>query len=424
MAFENLRLKAPNFARVNGYFYHITQEADSLVQKTDNGSNAFSYPLDSDITNQVEAIEYDGHFFWTLENPTGLNIIIKKWEIDGFICKLKRTYTLQGTTNQKYDATSFAVESFQTSFSGSASSTATTFFANDISRMEIGDRLFLGPSTFSSDLGQSEEVVVLTVNSGTKQVTVTSPLQNSYQPNDPISFAKNVWIFNKFRPADADPTNGSGQLYSFKIHDVITTIVARKAGNEFRGVTASSFIKDPVDNRGYLTYINQTNMLYMETDPLDADYLQNVKSAAQNNQETTSTVIPVYGLASEGNTLFRLQRKATIRVGSTETTYDWGTEYNYQIAPLNPLPKSISLTAVPAIIAADGTSTSTITALVRDQFNAPVASKTVTFTDNDTTGTDPGFVNPTTQNTNGSGQASTTYEAGTSPNLVTITATV
>jgi hypothetical protein len=422
MANENLQLATPNCVRVEGYFYHIPAEADALFKKTDDGTNAFSYPLDTDITNPVESLEHDGYFFWTLENPAGDDIIIRKWEIDDFILKLVRTYNLNGSPTQVYDANAFAVEHFETTFSGAVSSGNDLIEPVDkVDRVSVGDHFILGPSTFPGDEGKTEEIVVLEVVSGT-HVRFNSNMINSYNPGDPISFATNVWIFNKFQPSDPDPINGSGQLFSFKITDISTTVVPRKAGNEFNGVLAATYLEDTLDSRDYLVYMNQTNLLFLETQSTDSNYLLNVKSASQNNQETDTTVIPVHEITHENKTLFRLQQKATFKTGAVENTEDWTPDYNYQLSTLERLPRSISLTADQAIISADGVSTTDITAIVKDQFDEPLSSRTVNFSDNDSSGADPGFVAPTSAVTNANGEAFTTYEAGTEPKVVTITA--
>ena len=419
MSFENVRIQEPNFVRVSGYFYHITEEADDLFKITDDGTVAFSYPLDTDIQNPVQSIEYDGYYFWTLENPAGNDIILRKWEIEDFVAKQIRRYYIAGSASQKYDSNSFSVEHFDRSFQSAASSTQDTIHIGDVSRIDPGHRMHLGPSTFPGDEGKEELKVVLQTISGT-HVQFTSTLSYSYNPGDPISVATRVWIFNKFRPSDPDPTNGSGQLYVFDIFDSVTFMNPIGASNIYRDVLAATYLKDPADSRDYLVFMSQTNLLFLETDQTDPDFLVTIKSATQNNQEVDTTVIPVYEITHEGSTLFRLQEKATYTVGATTSTEDW-TEYNYQLSTLDRLPQSISLVALSGIISADGVSTTPVTATVKDQFDEPLASRQVDFSDDDTGGASPGFVAPTSAITNAQGQATTTYRAGTEPNVVTIT---
>lgn len=434
MANENVLLVQPNFVRVDGYFYHIIPTADSLFQKTDDGTNAFSYPLDSDIQNNVESIKYDGKYFWTLENPTGDDVLIKKWLIEEFICRLQRTYTLNGNAAQKFDSVAFGIEHYHRELATAPVSGATllaldqvaTSGTPDVSRLKNGDILRLGPSTHPGSAGETEDVTITSTVSGT-HVTLASPITNDYLQNDPCSVATTCWLFNKFQPADPDPINGSGHLYSFNIDNETTILVNSAQGNEYRDVKAATFLFDPIGApvaplgpRDFLVYMNQSNLLFVETDPTESTFLQNVKSAAQNNQETDSSIIPVHDLTVEGNTLFRLQLKATFRTGALLETEEW-TEFNYQLSTLEALPTSIALSADPAIISADGVSTSAVTATVKDQFDQPVQSRLVTFTEDDTSGAPEGTITGN-DTTDSDGKAHATYTAGTEPKLVKVTA--
>lgn len=427
---ENLKLLEPNFCRLDGYFYTLSNSTDTLVKRTDDGTNAFSYPLDTDVVNAVKCLQTDTVFFYTLENNTTANsgngqLLFKKWKVEDFILKLQKTYTLNGIASQKYDCNAFAIEHYVRSFSGTVNSGDTSLIMNSTSRLQAGDILQLGPSTFTGFESQTEEVTVLVVSGG-GLVGLTTPVTNSYNSGNKISFANKCWFFNRFRPSDPDTVSGSGELYSFDLNPAITTVVPRKAGNEFKTVLATIFVKDNYYGSGareFLVYANQTNLLFIEVEIGNPNFLIVVESAAQNNQETDSTVIPIHDLAYENNTIFRLQQKGTFRSGVTVTTENWSPKYNYQLATLQRIPTSISLTAAPAIIAADGVTTSTVTAIVRDQFDSPVPSRLVSFTDDDTSGAPAGLLTPVSQTTNSSGIATTSYKAGTVAKTVSITAT-
>ena len=94
MAYENVTLRKRNFVMVDGYFYMIDEDIDSLIVKTDDGTQAYSYPLDTTITDQIVSLEYDGRNFWTLENLAGNNLRIRKWYLDNYVCKLRTTFNL------------------------------------------------------------------------------------------------------------------------------------------------------------------------------------------------------------------------------------------------------------------------------------------------------------------------------------------
>ena len=427
MARENLRITEPNAVRIDGYFYHIDAAAAVLFKKTDDGTNAFSYPLDTPVSNAIVSLDYDGEHFWTLENPTG-SIIFRKWKIEEFVLKHKRRYQLLNTGTQTYDSEAFGVEHFHLELANAASSGSNVLDVGTggNERIDVGDILFLGPSSAAGFEGLTENKTVLsTSGSNDEFIILTSPTTNGYALGDPLSTSTRIWFFNQFRPSDPDSL-GSGQLFSFVHKDTSIVVVAQKPGNEFKDVFAATFLTDlpgTPNARDYLLYMKETSLLFIETEDTNPDFKVIVKSATQNNQRPDNSVIPVREITHENNTLFRFQQEATFLIGTSEQLEDWSPDYNYQLSTLQRLPASISLTATPAIISADGVSTSTIKAIVKDQFDEPMSGRTVTFSDNDTSGASPGFVSPTSAITNSLGEATTTYTAGTSSNLVTITAT-
>jgi hypothetical protein len=135
-----------------------------------------------------------------------------------------------------------------------------------------------------------------------------------------------------------------------------------------------------------------------------------------NLEDNLSTTISIYDVTIEGSNVYRLQLKATY-YGSTTTFAD--STYNYQLSTLDEFITSISLRADPAILPANGVNEADITAVVRDQFNQPIASKLVEFTDDDSNG----YITSPSVNTNGAGVATTKYHAGTTAREVKITAT-
>lgn len=426
---SNLQIPVANFVRKSGYFYHLSHTADTLYKKVDSGENAFSYPLNADITNEVKALHYDGRYFYTLENITTGNgeLLIKKWEIEDYILKLKRTYDIVGTSTKKYNCNAMAIESYDRTLTSGVGYGTNILQLNDISRLVPGDVLNIGPSTYGPDIGKIEDVTLLTT-SGSNYAVLTSNLTYSYNSGDAVSFAPKCWFFNKYATG-SDPDPGSGGLFYFNLNPIGSPVTyMAKQGTEFRDILAAGFVRDssyPAGAREFLVYIKQTNLLFIEVDPLNGDYLTAVQSAAQNNQDPndSNNVIPVYDLAFEGNTIYRLQQKGVFRSGSTYSTENWSPNYSYQLSTLTRIPYSISVTPVPSIISADGVSTSNITAIVKNQFDTAVPSKTVNFTDNDT-GTGSGYLTPTSRVTDSNGVASVTYTSGTSAKTVTIIAEV
>jgi hypothetical protein len=114
--------------------------------------------------------------------------------------------------------------------------------------------------------------------------------------------------------------------------------------------------------------------------------------------------------------VYRLQKGPDGGGGET-----W-SNYSYELSTLDAFVTSISLAADPAIIAANGVSTSNIIAYVRDQFWEPITGRAVYYSPSGGGGASIISANPS--NTNADGRSTATLKAGTSAGEVTVTATV
>ena len=167
------------------------------------------------------------------------------------------------------------------------------------------------------------------------------------------------------------------------------------------------------DKYNSLCYVKGTNLIFLNPDDLSTSY---GSMTMDNIEDDQATNILIYDLAIEGVNIYRLQRKATY-YGNTADFDD--QTYNYQLSTLNSFITSISMHADPAILPANGVNVSTITAIVKDQFNLPVVGRQVFFTDDDPNGN----ITSSPVNTNSNGISVTSYVAGTSAREVRITAT-
>jgi hypothetical protein len=407
MAYENIRLRKQNFVMVDGYFYSIDQDTDNVVVKTDDGTQAYSYPLDTTITNQVVSLEHDGYNLWSLENAgAGANdVTIRRWYIDNYVCKLRDTFNLVESGSHKYESEAFTVEHYHIEFSGDEAIGQALLSITDGSELQSGYTVVLGPNSS----GQIEEH---TVNSaGADWVSINGTTAYAYSTGDPITFYKNIWLFNNYDGID----DSSGALY--KINAYTGSFISKTAGGAYQDIEAATFFTIPAAVFGSeahsICYIKATNMLFLDPDDLTTAY---GSMTMDNIENDLATVISVYDLCFYGSNIYRLQLKATY-YGET-TAFDGGS-YNYQLATLDSYITSISLRADPAILPANGVNTTTITAIVKDQFNLPIVSKLVYFTDDDSVGS----ILTSPVSTDGYGVAVTSYQAGTEAREVRITAT-
>ena len=423
---QNIRLLNPNMVRNGGYFFSFDEETDVMVQKTDDGTLAFAYPLDTTISSEVTSLDFDGESFWTMENITGTasdGFRIRRWVIQNFVMVLQQTFTFSTDSNDTFESKCFAIEKYEgTLTSGAVENTDNTnvsFSTTIFSLLTPGTKMFLGPSTKAGFIGETESVTVNSTSAGNK-VIFTSLLTNGFNSGDPVSFSKNLWFFNE----NFLKTAGVGALY--KVSAIDGSILSRTQGGAFKDINAADFVEVSsftgslaVHNKPFLIFIRTNNLLFIDTN--DSNLVTELSSIQNNLNVSTTEVFEVFDLGHEGDTLFRLQLKFNIAgTESTETTH------NYQLATFRPFPTAIGLTAVPAILPADsGASSSIITAVVTDQYALAFGggSSTITFsTAGGGTGSGLSDTNPISLPTTGT--VTVTYTTGDTAGLVTISAEV
>lgn len=424
---QNIRLINPNVTRLEGYFYSFNEETDVMIQKTDDGTLAFAFPLDTPITNEVTSLEFDGESFWTMEDITNGTpedgFIIRRWVTENFVMVLQQTFTFATDSNDTFESSAFTVERYEgTLTSGAVENTDNTNVSFDTTIFNLltpGTKMFIGPSTKLGFTGESESVTVNSTSAGNK-VTFTSPLTNGFNSGDPIVFSKNIWFFNEHFLKTLDV----GALY--KVGALDGSILGRTQGGAFKTVSSTDFVEIDsftgslaIHNKPFLIFIRTNNLLFIDIN--DSNLLTELSSIQNNLSVDTTTVFEVFDLAHEGDTIFRLQTSFNINGDeSSESTF------NYQLATFKPFPTAISLTAVPAILPADsGASSSLITAIVTDQYALPFGAggSTIQFA---TTGggAGSGLSETGTISLPANGTVSVTYTTGDEAGLVTISAEV
>jgi len=412
MAYENIRLNKPNFTVVNGYFWMMNEDLDIIVVKTDDGTQAYSYPLGAVISNPILSLEFDGYNIWSMEQSDTDEVTIKRWHISNYVCEIRDTFVMVPGGVHKYDSDAFTVEHYHINFAANEGTGQTTLSVNDGSNVDSGYTVVLGPSSAPGYEGQVEEKSVS--SAGADFININGTISQDYLSGDPITFYNNIWLFNNYDGLD----DTTGALY--KIDGYTGSVVTKSAAGAYKDVKAATFYNVPgtvfggAGTADSIAYVKGSNLIFL--DP--SDLANSFGSMTMDNvEDDQATLISIYDLAIEGSNIYRLQLKATYYGNTANFT---AGPYNYQLSTLDSFITSISLEADPAIIPADaGVSSSSITAIVKDQFNQPVVGRNVDFTDDDPTGS----IAPTPVSTDGDGVAQTTYSSGNSAREVRITAT-
>ncbi len=237
-------------------------------------------------------------------------------------------------------------------------------------------------------------------------ITLASGIQNSYDSGTEVNFYNNLWVFNN---------TGNGTLH--KINARTGANIVTYSGTEYDNVMACTFARvlGPSSSRvDTLIYAktNSTNLRF-----LNIDSMSNYGVAIMDNiRIDQSTVIPIYDIAVYGDGIYRLQDEGTYY----GTNNDWGSQYNYQLTPARSFVDSITVTAYPSILPANGVNIADITGNVLDQYGRGIVYKPVYWTDDDNYGYI--TVNPTyTDLFFGTGNTTTYYRAGIQVRQVTVT---
>lgn len=483
MSRENIRVAQPNFATDGAFYYSISKDSGVLQVKVDDGTVAFSYALDTSPVSEVTELEWDGVFFWSLENhmssdatPVTDGFIIRKWAIDDFICKQITKFDFIDDATHTYRATSMAVESYNSSVglgNNDGSGNGYTgvnlqkdIFLYDTSRMSVGDIVYFvkrdTPAQNRYGSTNIEQLIVNSVISSTKVSFGTNTVGDPYGdsrgwrgaeanpsaseplPPDEVRWTKYLWVFNEY---STGPSSVPG-LY--KINAYTGAIVSQDSGSQYGSIGASTFYtqyntaptpKTDPDHPESLTYntsiVNTSSaggpQVYVVYIKNAACLFYNVTSGAtdrsllvDNVKVDTVSVWPSYDLVIVGVepdvVLLRLQLGTTYKNG-TGTLIDesWGTTYSYERTLLRRHVQSIALTVTPSIVPIT-TGFAAVVAHLRDQYNDTVpAGVTVYFADDDS-GAGEASVSPTSASTDYNGRAHTVFYAGDTEKDVKITA--
>ncbi len=402
-----------SFGPSSGFFYYVNSSLGVLRQVEADGDIVGSFPLTlSTLRNPVKGLHFDGTFFWTLEDlPSDLGIVIKKWRlfpvksaifpsVSPSELRWQDELTLINATNIKYASSSFVTEHFHRTFQTSALQGASTIKVNDASRLLVGDTLYLGPSTFGGFSGVEEEIAIGGISGNDISFSKSGGLEASYLSLDPLDFIKALWVFNEHSFTGTEDNKGTLQRFAYPSKN--RTLADQ--GHKYSLVTAADF------DETIISFVRADQIMDLNIDTPTFDLSSSLEANLRESDKKTP--IEVFDLISDkdGDLYYKLQLKVTsIDGSSTENTTPL---YNFQtissIGFVNSTALQFDQRFTLPFASGD---TIEVKAHVRDQFNFPVLAATIQFsaTVNPLFVGSPGTFSPTTDSTNSSGIAETTY---------------
>ena len=437
----NVQLQDGNFSLgpISGFFYSISRSLNALVQVEADGTVANVFPMTlSRLRNAVVELHFDGTFFWSLEAlPSDLGIVIKKWRLFPHKTfafpsviptelRWQDELTLINGPTIRWESNAFAVQHYHRTFDSSFDRGEAVIELDDVTQINAGDILHLGPSSFGGFVGNEESIVVGSVNSNNNLISFSKPggLENSYISADPIDFHKSLYLFNNHSFSGNE--DGQGSFVEFELPN--KQIVRSDKGKKYGDVGAADF------DQTILAWSRSSQILQLDVFSPTFD-LQSSLEANMMESNLTDTIEMFDMVADLDSNLFlKLQQKETtedIGTGILTTSAFPDNRFNFQTQTTLAVVNSTALSFPDTRITtpAPAGDSFPVIAEIRDQFNLPAFGESVQFTaalnalsDSGSPGT---FTSPTVV-TNTSGIAETTYVPSITPTdvLVDITAKV
>jgi hypothetical protein len=346
MAYENIKIATPIFCLgpQSGTFCYISSDSitSRLIMINSAGSFIRDFTLSSKILNPLITLEYTGPkqltalykglTFFTLEHSSGSSgkyagapggatqCIVKRWELDPYFS----TLNLKQSIVLSYNPWGMAVEHYNMNLSENCQGGIPYIEVADVSRIEPGMHVMIGPSTDFDNPGAVESAVVSYV-SGTK-VYLTANVGYQYVAGNKFSFFKNFYILSH-------ESSTYGSLSKVRAQDGV--VIESETSKAYYATARNTRWSQAVEG---IALIYVSNMIFKRP----YDYYFNWKSITLNN-ELNAAYYEVYDVVFDNTDIFKLMRGAVYKEDSgARTIYSWPT-YNYQPDTLLPYTNSLQI---------------------------------------------------------------------------------
>ena len=352
-----------------------------LRVKNDSGATTGSYTFNPRITlgQSIYGLEYigargkaqysDDMVFFTMESNTSSTCTITKWKMDTTLTELVKDYSFTKTSDtvNKFACRHFAIDRYFRSF-GATTTTGTGFITIDtVEPVTSGTKLYLGPSNNVNNYDVVEEVTVTAVSGTTVYISSsggTAPIYY-YNSGDDITVEGNTYLFSN---TGQNGDTSKGTLYVLDTKD--GTILRKHDSGIYKDIMCAGW---PQPYPYSMAFIKNNDTLYVDIDNFQLTRAHRINTALSNKTDYET----VYDLEYDQSSIYRLQRGAIYRDDGGNIARESWTNYNFQLDAVARYTDTLAMYA--SVYTLRSQQTTTVYALVRDQFGIGVQGKTVTF---------------------------------------------
>ena len=386
--YENVDFKYNNFCiapLVNTFASIDTTNTTAVLQiRNTSGAVQANYDLNPTLSQglSVDSLVYvgpvntstlaDGMPFFTLEHVSSSSCSIKRWEMNDTFNRLDLVQTLNISNHENYnfDCYSMSIEHYTTEFSYAEGPATGHIEVDSVIRLSIGDHIYLGPSTHASNMNAFEEVSISSISGTLLEIAPTasgvgSATEYYYNAGDPVTYYKDILLFS-----DVGMNNSTTKGTLYRLDSTTGTVSGTNTNGMYKDIIASCY---GIPYYNTVGFIKTANLLYVDID----DYEVKKSVVLVNTESDDRTIVPTTDLEFTTTSVFRLQKKITLRDDVGEQHEHTWVNYNYHQDGVVPYVDNITMWAYPNILS--NQEQTTIYVLVRDQYGNALSNITVYF---------------------------------------------
>lgn len=385
MVQENILAQQANFciAPLLGTFATVdtTTTTARLLIKNSTGVTTVSYTFNPNIAQNTEIYYLDyigprdlsalqsGMIFFTMESNLTSSVSIKKWNLDKDNTRLNLDYTITKASSgyETISSRAMAVGRYYTNLSLTTVTGTGSIVLDNVDNVVSGTRLYVGPSSNTSYLGNYEEVTATSISGTTVYITSNTgtPLHSYFNIGDPVTYLGNIYLFSDVGHG-VDTSRGE----MFVLDNYTGETLATHNSALYNAVKTSNY---GLPYYNSVAIVKGSELIY-----IDITDFSIMKSSRMNVTKINSnTVLDVKAIAFTLSDIYRLQKSKMMRSDTGAFSEITWTTYNYHADSSYRYSDCVVLYAERRRLGNE--QSTTIYARVIDQYGMGISNKTVHF---------------------------------------------